>query len=253
VVCGYLSIKALRFGARNSADEQARGIGGEPMQQRRTAEQAAPPRTYRHLRQIVGYLCITYGLTLATALALPHAGITPLIAIAFPMIAVALTAAFTVLHGQRRAVWAAVGFNTRRGRRLFITVRGPAAIIALSLGIAAAFGVVQFADLPPGFGKAVLNIIVTIIIFGVVYLGEEIGWRGYLSFRVAELTPGRRAAVKTGAFRATFHLPLLLLTTSYQNERKRWIVAPHGDADAGWCLVRVAATSVGKHLAGPIV
>jgi len=63
------------------------------MQQRRTAEELAPPRTYRPLRQIVVYLCITYGLTLAIALALPHAGITPLIAIAFPVIAVALTAA----------------------------------------------------------------------------------------------------------------------------------------------------------------
>ena len=54
---------------------------------------------------------ITYGLTLAIALALPHAGIAPLIAIAFPVIAVALTVAFTVPHGQRRAVWAGVGFN----------------------------------------------------------------------------------------------------------------------------------------------
>ena len=64
--------------------------------QRPAAEQPAPPRTYRPLRQIVVYLCITYGLTLAIALALPHAGITPLIAIAFPVIAVALTVAFTV-------------------------------------------------------------------------------------------------------------------------------------------------------------
>jgi len=84
------------------------------MQQRRTAEDPAPPRTYRPLRQIVVYLCITYGLTLAIALSLPHAGIAPLIAIAVPVIAVALTVAFTVPPGQRRAVWAAVGFNPRR-------------------------------------------------------------------------------------------------------------------------------------------
>ena len=84
------------------------------MQQRRTAEEPAPLRTYRPLRQIVVYLCITYGLTLAIALSLPHAGIAPLIAIAVPVIAVALTVAFTVPPGQRRAVWAAVGFNPRR-------------------------------------------------------------------------------------------------------------------------------------------
>ena len=196
------------------------------MRQRPAAEQPTPPRTYRPLRQIVVFLCITYGLTLAIALALPHAGITPLIAIAFPVIAVALTVAFTVPRGQRRAIWAAVGFNPRRGRGLIIGVLGPAAIIALSFGIAAAFGVVRFTGMPPGLGRAVLNITVTIVIFAVVFLGEEIGWRGYLLFRVAELTSGRRAAVITGAFHAIFHLPLLLLTTTYQNEGKRWIVVP---------------------------
>jgi hypothetical protein len=64
----------------------------------------------------VVFLCITYGLTLAIALALPDAGITSQIAITFPVIAVALTVAFTVPRGQRRAIWAGVGFNPRRGR-----------------------------------------------------------------------------------------------------------------------------------------
>jgi membrane protease YdiL (CAAX protease family) len=171
-------------------------------------------------------LCITYGLTLAVALALPNAGITPLIAIAFPVIAMALTVALTVPRGQRRAVWAAVGFNPRRGRGLLIAVLGPAAIVALSFGVAAAFEVVQFSGLPPGFGRGVLNLTVTILIFAVVFLGEEIGWRGYLLFRVAELTSGRRAALVTGFFHAIFHLPLLLLTTTYQGEGRRWIVVP---------------------------
>jgi uncharacterized protein len=196
------------------------------MRQRPAAEQPTPPRTYRPLRQIVVFLCITYGLTLAIALSLPHAGIAPLIAIAFPVIAVALTVAFTVPRGQRRAVWAAVGFNPRRGRGLLIAVLGPAVIIAVSFGVAAAFGVVQFSGLPPGFGRGVLNVALTTIIFAVVFLGEEIGWRGYLLFRVAELTSGRRAALVTGAFHAIYHLPLLLLTTTYQSAGNRWIVVP---------------------------
>ena len=196
------------------------------MQQRRTAAEPAPPRTYRPLRQIVVYLGITYGLTLAIAIALPHAGITPLIAIAFPVIAMALTVAFTVPRGQRRAIWAGVGFNPRRGRGLLIAVVGPAVIVAVSFGVAAAFGVVQFSGLPPGFGRGVLRIALTIIIFAVVFLGEEIGWRGYLLFRVAELTSGRRAAVITGAFHAIFHLPLLLIATTYQSAGNRWIVVP---------------------------
>ena len=79
-----------------------------------------------------------------------HAGIAPLIAIAVPVIAVALTVAFTIPRGQRRAVWAGVGFNPRRGRGLLIAVVGPAVIIAVSFGVAAAFGVVSF----PGLGQA---------------------------------------------------------------------------------------------------
>ena len=196
------------------------------MAQRQTVEESAPARTDRPLRQIVVYLCFTYGLALAIALALPRAGIAPLISIAVPVIAVALTVALVVPRGQRRAVWAGVGFNPRRGRGLLIAVLGPVAIIALSFGIAAAFGVVRFTGLPPDFGRTVLNLTISIIIFTVVLLGEEIGWRGYLLFRVAELTTGRRAAVLTGAFHAIFHLPLLLLTTTYQNEGKRWIVVP---------------------------
>jgi uncharacterized protein len=196
------------------------------MQQRQTAEEPAPPRTYRPRRQIVVYLCITYGLALAIGLTLPRAGIAPLITIPVSVIAVALTVAFTVPRGQRRAIWAAVGFNPRRGRGLLIAVLGPMVIVALSFGVAAAFGVVRFPGLAPGFGLALVNLAVTIIISSVLLLGEEIGWRGYLLFRVAELTSGRRAALLTGVFHAIFHLPLLLLTTTYQSEGKRWIVVP---------------------------
>ena len=196
------------------------------MQQQRTAEEPAPPRrTVRYGRSSCTCASRT-GLTLTIALALPHAGITPLIAIAFPVIAVALTVAFTVPRGQRRAIWAGVGFNPRRGRGLLIAVLGPAVIAAVSFGVAAAFGVISFSGLGRGFGFAVLNLALTIVIFAVVFLGEEIGWRGFLLFRVAELTSGRRAAVITGAFHAIFHLPLLLIATTYQSEGKRWIVVP---------------------------
>src|SRR5215212_1883146 len=54
----------------------------------------------------------------------------------------------------------------------------------------------------PGFGLSVLNLALTTVIFAVVFLGEEIGWRGYLLCRLAEVTSGRRAALLTGAFHA---------------------------------------------------
>jgi uncharacterized protein len=47
-----------------------------------------------------------------------------------------------------------------------------------------------------------------------------------LLFRVAELTSGRRAALVTGFFHAIYHLPLLLIATTYQSAGNRWIVVP---------------------------
>ena len=222
------------------------------MAQRQTVEEPAPARTDRPLRQIVVYLCFTYGLALAIALALPRAGIAPLITIALPVIAVALTVALIVPRGQRRAVWAGVGFNPRRGRGLLIAVLGPAAIIALSFGIAAAFGVVRFSGLPPGFGRGILNLTVTIIIFAVVFLGEEIGWRGYLLFRVAELTSGRRAAVHNRCL--SCDLPFTFAAAHHHlSERGKALdrgADGDGHADVGRCLVRMATPMVRKHLAG---
>jgi membrane protease YdiL (CAAX protease family) len=178
------------------------------------------------LRQAVVYLAITYSITLAIALAQPHASIAPVLAIAAPVIAVALTTAFVVPRGQRRAVWRAVGFRPRRGRGLLRAVLGPMAIIAVSFGVAAALGVVRFPGPGPRLRHRPAQPGRHDDHLRVVFLGEEIGWRGYLRFRLAELTSGRRAALLTGAFHAIFHLTLLLLTTTYQNAGNRWIVVP---------------------------
>ena len=142
------------------------------------------------------------------------------------MLGFALTLAVAVPRGQRRAVLATVGFHPRRGRGLLIAVVGPVLIGALSFGVAAAFGVVRFPGLGAVSVSGGLNILVGMVISTFVFLGEEIGWRGYLLFRLAEVTSGRKAAILTGAFHAIFHLPLLLLTTTYQSAGQRWIVVP---------------------------
>ena len=85
---------------------------------------------------------------------------------------------------------AGVGCNLRRGRGLLIAVVGPVVFIAVSFSVAGAFGVVRFPGLGPGFGIGVLNLVLTTIIFTVVFLGEEIGWRGYLLFRLPNSRPG---------------------------------------------------------------
>ena len=60
----------------------------------------------------------------------------------------------------------------------------------------------------------------------VLFLGEELGWRGYMLPRIQQLTSRRRAALVTGFFHGCFHLPLILIATTYDEFGSRWIVAP---------------------------
>ena len=196
------------------------------MLEQRTTSEFVPPRTDRPLRQVLVFLCSTYAIAVAIALALPHAGIAPLLSIAAPVLGFVITMAFAVPRRQRRAVLATVGFHPRRGRGLLIAVVGPVLIGAVSFGVATAFGVVRFPGLGAVSVSGGLNILVGTVISTFVFLGEEIGWRGYLLFRLAEVTTPRKAAILTGAFHAIFHLPLLLLTTTYQSAGQRWIVVP---------------------------
>jgi membrane protease YdiL (CAAX protease family) len=196
------------------------------MSRTREHEMVHPRPTSHPLRQVTVFLVVAYGLALAIALALPHAGIAPLISILVPLGAAALTIALAVPRGERRAVWATVGLARLGGRGLVAAVAGPAVIVGLSFGVAAAFGVVRFPGPDGGLGADLVRVVLTTVVFAVVFLGEEIGWRGFLLFRLGELTSGRRAALLTGAFHAAFHLPLLLLTTTYQSAGSRWVVVP---------------------------
>jgi uncharacterized protein len=132
------------------------------------------------LRQAGTFLAVTYLLALAIALALPHAGIAPLISIAVPTVAVAITVLVTPRPGGRRAAWAAVGFGLPSWRALVVAVVGPVVIVGLSFAVAAAVGVLRFGAPPGGLPNEVLGRTVATLVFGIVFLGEEIGWRGFL-------------------------------------------------------------------------
>jgi membrane protease YdiL (CAAX protease family) len=107
-------------------------------------------------------------------------------------------------------------------RGLLVAIALPAAVASASFAIAAALGVVSLR------GSVIDNpvlVVVNLAVFSVLFLGEEIGWRGYLLPRLATVMSGRRAAILTGAVHAAFHLPLLLLTT-YQSAGSRLVIVP---------------------------
>ena len=56
------------------------------MPEQRTTSESMPPSTDRPLRQILVFLCSTYAIAVAIALALPHAGIAPMLSIAAPVL-----------------------------------------------------------------------------------------------------------------------------------------------------------------------
>jgi membrane protease YdiL (CAAX protease family) len=67
-------------------------------------------------------------------------------------------------------------------------------------------------------------LIIVAAIAAVVMLGEEVGWRGFLLPRMQQLTTPRRAAILTAAAHAAVHLPVILLTTTYNSQGSRWII-----------------------------
>ncbi|MFB4299671.1 CPBP family intramembrane glutamic endopeptidase [Actinomadura sp. NTSP31] len=177
------------------------------------------------LRQAAAYLGLTYALALTVALLFPHKGFAPPLTVFAPVIAVALTITFTSRRGERRRAWAGVGWRTTP-RALLLALVLPAAIAALSYGTAVAVGVARYSTDGITLGSA-LDLVIGDLLIGTLFImGEEIGWRGFLLPLLATALPRGRAWLVTGALHACFHLPLLLLTTTYQSEGNRLIVVP---------------------------
>jgi uncharacterized protein len=97
------------------------------------------------------------------------------------------------------------------------------AVAVVSFGAAWFLGVARFRGLP---GSFLDGFVVELVLVTVLILGEEIGWRGFLLFRLAQVTTLRRAALLTGLAHGLFHLPLYLLSASYEPVGSRWVIVP---------------------------
>jgi len=139
-----------------------------------------------------------------------------------------ITFAFSA-RGKRRQLWRSFGLNRSGSNTWALAIGVPMLLVGLAYGTAVALGVADlrsFDITPAGAASWVLNVVVTLAFMGVILLGEEIGWRGYLLPRVQQLTSRRRAAVLTGFLHGCFHLPLILIATTYDEHGSRWLVAP---------------------------
>jgi uncharacterized protein len=178
-------------------------------------------------RQATLYVGLVYALTVAVALALPHAGITPLVTLVLPLITVLLITAFATRRGERKALWGSFGLRHAGLRSWPAAFALPVIFLAAGYAVAAMLGIARFPITMSAsvWGHWAIGLGEGLAFMTVLVLGEEIGWRGYLLPRVQALVSQRRAALITGFIHGLFHLPLILLTTTYDHIGNRYIVA----------------------------
>ncbi len=183
----------------------------------------------RPLREITTYLVLAYSLAIGIAVAIPNAGINVLLSAFAPITAVLAITFLGTPRGKRRALWGSFGLNRSGKQTWLFALVVPMLLAASAYAVALVMGVAQLKEFDltaSGFGSWSLNLVATLAFMSVLFLSEEIGWRGYMLPRVQQLTSRRRAAVLTGFVHGVFHLPLILFATTYDQHGSRWFVAP---------------------------
>jgi membrane protease YdiL (CAAX protease family) len=185
----------------------------------------------RVIREIVLYIGITYALALGISLALPDAHINLLLTVAAPTLSVAILTLVATPSGQRRALWRSIGLGRGRGplSAWLVALGIPVVLATLAYGAALALGVAKLGPVTinaASVGEWAINLIAALVFGTLIFVFEEIGWRGFLLPRFQQLISKRRAAVVTGFVHGCFHLPLILVASTYDAEGSRWFVAP---------------------------
>ena len=167
-------------------------------------------------REAGAYLALVTAGSIAVAVALPQNGAAPLLSAIIPVVALLI---LTPVLG--RSTWSNLGLSSTGLRQWPIALAVPVGVAALAYSIGVLTGLVGgVADL------RILSVLTNIMLGTLLVLGEEVGWRGFLLPRVQQITSRRTAALVTGFAHALVHLPLILLTTTYNSEGSRWVVAP---------------------------
>ncbi len=183
----------------------------------------------RPLREVTIYLTIAFSLAIVIALSFRHAGIGVLLSAFIPVVSVVIVTFTATPRGERRALWGSFGLR-RSGKQAWAFAALVPMLMALSAyGVAVVLGVGHLRELDVSGNSLVdwsLNLVSSLVLMSVIFLGEEIGWRAYMLPRVQQLTSRRRAGLVTGFVHGCFHLPLILIATTYDQFGSRWFVAP---------------------------
>jgi membrane protease YdiL (CAAX protease family) len=131
-------------------------------------------------------------------------------------------------RGAQRAPWGTFGLRHAGWRSWPAAIAlGFVAVFAVPFGVADLRGSAHFIDWSSiDVPKAAVSLVVRLALMTMMALTEEMGWRSYLLHRTQMLLPRRRSAVAVGFVHGLFHLPLILLTSTYDSIGNRWVVAP---------------------------
>jgi membrane protease YdiL (CAAX protease family) len=181
-------------------------------------------------REVLVFYALTMALAVAVVIGLPDAeGLNVVLTQLCPTVAVVVLTFTMFQRGTRRALWRSIGLS-RAGVRSWRWAFGLP--ILASGGIFGTLLLVGAGELRAltMTGSTVVSFAtgaVLLFLAGlIITMGEEIGWRGFMLPRIQQLTGRRRAAVVTGLAHGCFHLPLILIATTFNNGGSRWVVAP---------------------------
>lgn len=167
------------------------------------------------------YYLIAFGLALLIALFGERLGdISRLISMLTPVTAVLLMMLVLTRDGYSKQGWKILGLHQLGLRGWPLAILGPLLILSFAYILVWLIGVGR-----PDLANyhAGLNLLLDPFIDTFFALAEEIGWRGYFLPHLLKL--GRtRALLLSGFLHGVYHLPLMLLTTSYHADGNRLIV-----------------------------
>jgi uncharacterized protein len=139
-----------------------------------------------------------------------------------PVLALLLMLLVVTPEGYRRSAWAGLGLRRLGVSAWSRAILVPAAVVTAGYLIALALGFAELARPAWNGGPDVLPSVCLALALG---LAEEIGWRGYLLPLLAPCGP-QWACVAVGLVHGAWHLPLMLLTATYNPLGNRAVTIP---------------------------
>jgi len=179
-------------------------------------------RSLREVQKGWIFYLITLGLALLVALFGP-AGVDAIQILNMLTVTAGVLLMLLVItpDGYHKAGWLELGMHRAGWRYWPLALLAPTAVLVASYAAATLVGVVswQFES------DAAINLAINLVIVSFFAFFEEIGWRGYMLPKLMTVYP-RLAPALVGFLHGVWHLPLMLLTTSYNPLGNRWIVVP---------------------------